>query len=688
MPPLKSGHYYIYNVKHNNVVYLPNRNSFEPVRGKLQFRRAVEDTGELWKVSAFGSGKYSIQNVKHTSYASTRSGYNLDPNTVAVEGKVPQPGSNSAQYFRIEETKIKGRYTICTTDSQLYWFLDEGEHDTPIGLSRTAIDSSCWWTFKSPPPLEVHCTITFNKRRASFPSGGIGSKVTLEDDGAEDDTWTITLISGSKYFIQDFDAETYLAPNDENTHLVLSENRYSWTIKPHPTQQKSYRISTGDPDQELVWVNQKSGRSSYIGLTEASSDNGACQIQISDEGGGSIQKFDYQATNVTAENFAGHLNSIHPGVQKRAIENIQTVITDEDMMTEELLEALVLLKCHSGQKAKAHAAKSVANILFDLLKSKTPSTTRKLITQLLEDVVKDSDYMDNLSFKISPGTMTSLMGDLRSEDEDVVISACRVLQGLQMTTSAKINMQSIAPLLHSEKDDVVAAALELLLSTIEIQKKKPDEQTSQRVLELVNSPNSDISSVAANVAEEEEKHEKRIASSTSNVKQPSLPPPSSSQPPKGQSTAVADTWVQAHKKIDTGKLYYIRNRATGRYWSYVGGGMDGYVVSDRNLYYRAAFCQWILSVNPSDDGMTIATAHAFRPKAQTFMTAAMSDCSFYFMPVPDEDGWYFIASSIKTTPPTVVTAREVMDESGPSATSPLSSSNQYQMWQLVDSASM
>jgi hypothetical protein len=43
--------------------------------------------------------------------------------------------------------------------------------------------------------------------------------------------------------------------------------------------------------------------------------------------------------------------------------------------------------------------------------------------------------------------------------------------------------------------------------------------------------------------------------------------------------------------IDITKLYYIKNRATGRFWSYVGDGVTGYVVCDRVLHPGAAYFQ-------------------------------------------------------------------------------------------------
>jgi hypothetical protein len=39
------------------------------------------------------------------------------------------------------------------------------------------------------------------------------------------------------------------------------------------------------------------------------------------------------------------------------------------------------------------------------------------------------------------------------------------------------------------------------------------------------------------------------------------------------------------------ELYYIKNCASGRFWSYIGDGVTGYVVCDRNLHYGAAYCQ-------------------------------------------------------------------------------------------------
>ncbi|PFH45232.1 hypothetical protein AMATHDRAFT_51751 [Amanita thiersii Skay4041] len=129
-------------------------------------------------------------------------------------------------------------------------------------------------------------------------------------------------------------------------------------------------------------------------------------------------------------------------------------------------------------------------------------------------------------------------------------------------------------------------------------------------------------------------------------------------------------WVGAHAAIDTSKRYYIKNRATGRYWAYAGSVGYGHVISDHVFHSDRSWYHWILSVNPKDNGMRIATGHGSRPNVLRTFKA--------------------IASNIATSPPLVVTAREISkqteieDLTKPATTVPLAMGNQYLMFQLLD----
>ncbi|PFH46141.1 hypothetical protein AMATHDRAFT_70465 [Amanita thiersii Skay4041] len=153
-------------------------------------------------------------------------------------------------------------------------------------------------------------------------------------------------------------------------------------------------------------------------------------------------------------------------------------------------------------------------------------------------------------------------------------------------------------------------------------------------------------------------------------------------------TNITPGWMQTHNVIDKSRRYNIRNRATGRYWSYIGTGTDGYIVSDRNNHNEnlcvTAYYQWSLSINPQDNGLIVATLHGSKPKGRMTMAAAMTGAnSFYFLPVPGNQSWYFVASSL-TNPPTVVTARDAEDTSKPASTVPLKLDDEYLMWQFLD----
>ncbi|PFH47318.1 hypothetical protein AMATHDRAFT_67926 [Amanita thiersii Skay4041] len=501
---LQPGCYYISNVKQKNVVYLKNSDAFEPLRGKPYPQRASDDMGEQWNISRFRNGKYSIQSVRHMSHASTKSGYNLSPSDWAVEGK---RGDNSVHYFSIEETSVKGQYIIRTTDSRLCWYLNDGEPETPIGLSSNHSDPRCWWTFKAPPTLEVRCAITINYRQVSCTGRGPGYQLSLEDEGAaEDDTWMITHHSGSKYLIQDYGVDTYVRPNDQGTHVITSEKGYLWTIKPHGKNSSCYVIYTRRDGRELVWTVQDS----KIVLASANQGDSVFRIRVVDQMEGNLQNFDYNTQKITAEEFAGHLNSIHPDIQARAIENIETVISNSDIMTEELLEALVLVRTQASPAAQAQiteALTSIAEILFDALNPKTNVGLRKCIIQLLEPIIMSVGDEDEIPFDISEATVACLVGDLRLDDDEIVTSACNILEGiahLLHDAEAETALQYIKPLLRREQSEVVVAALQLLLSMIQEKGLKPDEQIFQRVQELSQSPNAQIKIPASMVQKEKE----------------------------------------------------------------------------------------------------------------------------------------------------------------------------------------
>jgi len=144
-------------------------------------------------------------------------------------------------------------------------------------------------------------------------------------------------------------------------------------------------------------------------------------------------------------------------------------------------------------------------------------------------------------------------------------------------------------------------------------------------------------------------------------------------------------WIWSNAQIDTSKHYYIRNRASGRHWSYIGNGTTGRVAVDRGSFNaNALYYKWILTVNPADKGIEIATAHSSRPKTMETMLSGPQGASFRFMPVPDAPGWYFIGAGLTSNPPLVATGREPEDDNarGPEPLSP-GLDNQEQMYQLI-----
>jgi hypothetical protein len=129
----------------------------------------------------------------------------------------------------------------------------------------------------------------------------------------------------------------------------------------------------------------------------------------------------------------------------------------------------------------------------------------------------------------------------------------------------------------------------------------------------------------------------------------------------GQLAPRSFSWLETHKAFDTSKHYYIKNRATGRFWSFIDNQAgEGYVVCGRTLQagqtYFHVRCllfvcvhlrgltlhQWILIRNPEDQGMTIETPHYNRGiKVMERMEARyQGGGSFHFIPVSGKTHWY------------------------------------------------
>ncbi|KZT18120.1 hypothetical protein NEOLEDRAFT_1184555 [Neolentinus lepideus HHB14362 ss-1] len=134
MSTIVTGRYTITNVQFSNLAYLPDPNKGSPIVANVPQNSA----DEKWNLSELGNGRYTIQNVGHANYANTG-----HQGTVGTQ----VAGWPDAQQFSIQETNVKGRYTIATTDSRLFWGFNDDQNQTPITLANNAADRRNWWIF-------------------------------------------------------------------------------------------------------------------------------------------------------------------------------------------------------------------------------------------------------------------------------------------------------------------------------------------------------------------------------------------------------------------------------------------------------------------------------------------------------------------------------------------------------------
>ncbi|KZT21358.1 hypothetical protein NEOLEDRAFT_1073434 [Neolentinus lepideus HHB14362 ss-1] len=132
---ISTGRYTLTNVRFHNLAFLPDPNDGSPVIANF----SQNSPGEKWNVTELGNGNYTFQNVGNASYASA--GHRSKVGNY-VEGR-SQP-----QQFSVQETRVKGQYTIATTDSRIFWGLSDSETDTPISLAESATDARNWWIFQ------------------------------------------------------------------------------------------------------------------------------------------------------------------------------------------------------------------------------------------------------------------------------------------------------------------------------------------------------------------------------------------------------------------------------------------------------------------------------------------------------------------------------------------------------------
>ncbi|KAF9813296.1 hypothetical protein IEO21_05680 [Rhodonia placenta] len=133
---IPTGRYFIQNVRSKNQLQLPDPNDGSAVQATSE-----DSTGTLplkWNVVQLGNGKYTIQNQTHASYANC--GFRASQGDEVA-------GRNGQQQFIIQETRVRGHYTISPSDAQLCWGLPDDELGTPVTLASAYTDSRNHWQF-------------------------------------------------------------------------------------------------------------------------------------------------------------------------------------------------------------------------------------------------------------------------------------------------------------------------------------------------------------------------------------------------------------------------------------------------------------------------------------------------------------------------------------------------------------
>jgi len=132
---IESGQYTIVNVRQSNLAYLPDPNDGTPVVANFE----QGNTKERWNVNKLSNGNYTIKNVGNNVFAVA--------GTRAAEGSVVEGRSNSQQWV-VQETRVKGQFTIASSDSRLFWGIVDNQTDTPVTLYSAATDTRNSWIFK------------------------------------------------------------------------------------------------------------------------------------------------------------------------------------------------------------------------------------------------------------------------------------------------------------------------------------------------------------------------------------------------------------------------------------------------------------------------------------------------------------------------------------------------------------
>ncbi|KDR66712.1 hypothetical protein GALMADRAFT_147606 [Galerina marginata CBS 339.88] len=132
---LETSLYTITNVRQNNLAYLADPHDDSPVAANYP----QNDKSERWNVNDLGNGRHSIQSQGQNMFAATDNRAPVGASVIGSSRRFP---------WLITETRVKGQYTISTTDTRFFWGLVDNQLETPIVLASSATDSRNAWIFK------------------------------------------------------------------------------------------------------------------------------------------------------------------------------------------------------------------------------------------------------------------------------------------------------------------------------------------------------------------------------------------------------------------------------------------------------------------------------------------------------------------------------------------------------------
>ncbi|PFH46853.1 hypothetical protein AMATHDRAFT_68952 [Amanita thiersii Skay4041] len=482
--PIQTGEYHMCNVKEKNIAFLGDQNAYTPLTGMARCRDSRDDLGGMWRVTWLDNGKYTIQNVKHSSYASTKSGINLKPSDIFVEGK--RPDDSQPQQFILQEVSGEGQYVIGTTDSRLFWCLTDSEPGTPISLSNNFSNSRCWWTFRSPAKMELYCTITNGNHILSFAGIDSGSMLELRDGGEQraQRTWIVSQYSPSKYFIQDLETDYYAVPNFNRTMVILGSKKYVWNLKAHSTIPNRYWIYLNHAQGDLYWNAHFEEEAGITIVRLGQPDDTLCGFRIMNLN--DSYTVDYSSESISLKEFIGHLNSVHPNVQAEALDHIASIITNPTMVTKELLEPLIRISFFSSGPYKISksrrnmALKSIAPVLWSSIALPMPDELLMHVLLLIEHPAAENKETPAVAYEENSRENAHLIDCLLSSGVEIVRLACRILCTFTSFSKTEIEaiMRNMGQVLdHEDESDVerVVAALHLLKVLIKLVKQRGEE---------------------------------------------------------------------------------------------------------------------------------------------------------------------------------------------------------------------